>query len=71
MELNFPDAGLVGCKAVITCGKVPDSAAGIQTGYRLRSEGICGDPDQDLNSPNPDFAVSRTVEAEAFDGATP
>ncbi len=62
-----PDPGLINCQARLFCTTVVVSAAGTtQTGYRLRSEGRCGD--QDLNSPNPDFAVSRTVEAEAFDG---
>ncbi|MFM5193330.1 MSHA biogenesis protein MshP [Aeromonas media] len=70
LMLSFPDAGLVGCKANISCTTVPVSAAGAtQTGYRFTSEGRCGD--QNLNSPNPDFAVSRTLVAEAFDGVNP
>lgn len=71
MELNFPDPGLVGCKAIVSCTKISVSAAGItQTGYRFSSEGRCGDPG--VNSgPNPDFAVSRTLVAEAFDGVNP
>lgn len=70
MELNFPDPGLVGCKAIVSCTPVPVSAADTtQTGYRFSSEGRCGD--QNLSGPNPDFAVRRTLVVEAFDGNTP
>ncbi|MGL5815552.1 MAG: MSHA biogenesis protein MshP [Aeromonas sp.] len=71
LTLNFTEAGLVGCKAIVSCTPVPVSTAGItQTGYRFSSEGRCGDPG--VNSgPNPDFAVSRTLVAEAFDGVNP
>lgn len=71
MELNFSDPGLVGCKAIVSCTRIPVSAAGItQTGYRFSSEGRCGDPGTN-SGPNPDFAVSRTLVAEAFDGVNP
>ena len=70
-SLSFTDAGLTGCQTIVTCNKVPVSAAGgTQTGYRFSSEGRCGQPDAG-SGPNPDFAVSRTLVAEAFDGATP
>ena len=71
IELDFTEPGLAECQASITCNRVAVSAAGgTQTGYKFRSEGRCGDPG--VNSgPNPDFAVSRTLEAEAFDGAIP
>lgn len=70
-SLSFTDAGLTGCQAIVTCNKVPVSAAGgTQTGYRFSSEGRCGEPGAN-SGPNPDFAVSRTLVAEAFDGATP
>ena len=68
---TFTEAGLAGCQASVSCTKLPVSVAGAtQTGYRFSSEGRCGDPG--VNSgPNPDFAVSRTLVAEAFDGALP
>ena len=70
-SLSCTDAGLTGCQATITCNKVAVSAAGgTQTGYRFSSEGRCGDPETN-RSPNPDFAVSRTLVAEAFDGVNP
>ncbi len=63
--------GLVGCEAEVTCQPITVSVSGTtQTGYRLRSEGRCGDPGVN-GGPNPDFAVSRTLVAEAFDGALP
>lgn len=71
LTLNFTDAGLVGCQAIVSCTAIPVSAAGItQTGYRFSSEGRCGDPASN-SGPNPDFAVSRTLVAEAFDGVNP
>ncbi|GJC05430.1 hypothetical protein KAM385_24590 [Aeromonas hydrophila] len=71
IELDFTEPGLAECQVSITCNKVAVSAAGgTQTGYRFRSEGRCGDPG--VNSgPNPDFAVSRTLVAEAYDGGNP
>ena len=66
----FAVPGLVDCEAEVSCQRIAVSAAGgTQTGYRFRSEGRCGSPSQ--SGPNPDFAVSRTLVAEAFDGATP
>jgi MSHA biogenesis protein MshP len=70
-SLSFTDAGLIGCQAIVTCNKVSVSAAGAtQTAYDFSSEGRCGDPETN-SSPNPDFAVSRTLVAEAFDGVNP
>ncbi len=70
-SLSFTDAGLTGCQAIVTCNKVAVSAAGAtQTAYDFSSEGRCGDPETN-SSPNPDFAVSRTLVAEAFDGVNP
>lgn len=67
----FTLPGLADCEAEVSCQQIVVSAAGgTQTGYRFRSEGRCGDPG--VNSgPNPDFAVSRTMVAEAFDGVNP
>ncbi|MXQ72283.1 MSHA biogenesis protein MshP [Aeromonas caviae] len=70
-SLSFTDAGLIGCQAIVICNKVSVSAAGAtQTAYDFSSEGRCGDPETN-SSPNPDFAVSRTLVAEAFDGVNP
>ena len=71
LTFTFTEAGLAGCQASVSCTKLPVSVAGAtQTGYRFSSEGRCGDPG--VNSgPNPDFAVSRTLVAEAFDGVMP
>ena len=67
----FAVPGLVDCEAEVSCQQITVSAAGgTQAGYRFRSEGRCGDPGVN-NGPNPDFAVSRTVEAEVFDGGMP
>ncbi|MDH0027217.1 MSHA biogenesis protein MshP [Aeromonas caviae] len=66
----FALPGLADCEAEVSCQQITVSAAGgTQTGYRFRSEGRCGDPRQ--SGPSPDFAVSRTLVAEAFDGTTP
>ena len=70
-SLSFTDAGLIGCQAIVTCNKVSVSAAGAtQTAYDFSSEGRCGDPETN-SGPNPDFAVSRTLVAQAFDGVNP
>lgn len=70
-SLSFTDAGLTGCQAIVTCNKVSVSAAGAtQTAYDFSSEGRCGDPETN-SGPNPDFAVSRTLVAQAFDGVNP
>ncbi|GKR03557.1 pilus assembly PilX family protein [Aeromonas caviae] len=74
VPISFPTdpaySGLVDCQARLTCTTVVVTVAGqTRTGYRFSSEGLCGDAD--LNSPNPDFAVSRTLVAEAFDGDIP
>ena len=67
----FALPGLADCEVEVSCQQITVSAAGgTQTGYRFRSEGRCGDPGVN-NGPNPDFAVSRTVEAEVFDGGMP
>jgi MSHA biogenesis protein MshP len=67
---SFPDnAGLAGCRAEVSCAKVPVTYNGIVTnGYRLVSMGACGV--EDINSANPDFAVSRTLTVEAYDGGS-
>ena len=71
VALDFTEPGLAVCQARITCNKVAVSAAGgTQTGYRCSREGRWGQPDAG-SGPNPDFAVSRTLVAEAFDGVTP
>lgn len=71
LTFTFTEAGLAGCKASVSCTKLPVSVAGVtQTGYRFSSEGRCGEPGAN-SGPNPDFAVSRTLVAEAFDGVNP
>ncbi|MCF5864809.1 MSHA biogenesis protein MshP [Aeromonas veronii] len=62
--------GLTNCQAVVRCATVPVTYNGsVTNGYRLESVGTCGS--SDLNSANPDFAVSRTLMVEAYDGGTP
>ncbi|WP_425891064.1 MSHA biogenesis protein MshP [Aeromonas veronii] len=59
--------GLTNCQAVVRCATVPVTYNGsVTNGYRLESVGTCGS--SDLNSANPDFAVSRTLMVEAYDG---
>ncbi|BBQ28714.1 hypothetical protein WP2W18E01_02960 [Aeromonas caviae] len=71
LTFTFTEVGLAGCQASVSCTKLTVSVAGAtQTGYRFSSEGRCGDPGAN-SGPNPDFAVSRTLVAEAFDGALP
>ncbi|VEG94840.1 MSHA biogenesis protein MshP [Aeromonas encheleia] len=66
----FPIPGLVDCQVSVTCQPITASTNGMtKTSYRFRSEGRCGNADP--NSPSPDFAVSRTLVAEAFDGVNP
>ncbi len=69
--LNFAsNPGLNNCLAVVRCATVPVTYNGsVTNGYRLESVGTCGS--SDLNSANPDFVVSRTLMAEAYDGANP
>lgn len=69
--LNFAsNPGLTNCLAVVRCATVPVTYNGsVTNGYRLESVGTCGN--SDLNSANPDFAVSRTLMVEAYDGGTP
>ncbi|MGL4545276.1 MAG: hypothetical protein ACRCUU_06885, partial [Plesiomonas sp.] len=64
------DQGLVHCRVRVDCVQLPVTAQGMTTNsYRLLSTGTCGQVD--LASANPDFAVSRTLVTEVFDGATP
>ena len=69
--LNFAsNPGLTNCLAVVRCATVPVTYNGsVTNGYRLESVGTCGN--SDLNSATPDFAVSRTLMVEAYDGGTP
>ncbi|MGY3915182.1 MSHA biogenesis protein MshP [Aeromonas australiensis] len=66
--LNFAgNPGLSNCQAVVRCVMVPVTYNNqSNTGYRLESVGTCGS--SDLNSANPDFAVSRTLMVDAYDG---
>ncbi|WP_339015969.1 MSHA biogenesis protein MshP [Aeromonas popoffii] len=67
---QFSNPGLVGCQVAVSCQEVPVTYNNqSSTGYRLESVGTCGS--SDLNSANPDFAVSRTLMVEAYDGGTP
>jgi MSHA biogenesis protein MshP len=60
-------AGLAQCQVVVQCFQIPVTYNGGQANsYRLESVGTCGT--SDLNSANPDFAVSRTLMVEAYDG---
>jgi len=62
--------GLLDCQSVVRCGEASVTYNGRQTrGYRLESVGSCGNAN--LESANPDFAVSRTVLVEAFNGDIP
>lgn len=69
--LQFDDhPGLAGCQVAVSCSEVSVTYNNqSNTGYRLESVGTCGS--SDLNSANPDFAVSRTLMVEAYDGGTP
>ncbi|MEG0009293.1 MAG: MSHA biogenesis protein MshP [Aeromonas sp.] len=69
--LNFANTpGLTNCRAEIRCLMVPVTYNGAVTnGYRIESVGTCGS--SELDSANPDFAVSRTLMVEAYDGETP
>ena len=71
LSLDLPaDAlGLAGCRARLGCPEViVDHNARTTKGWRLTGIGQCGD---DSGGASPDFAVSRSVMAEAFDGTTP
>ncbi|HIC8841437.1 TPA: MSHA biogenesis protein MshP [Aeromonas veronii] len=59
--------GLVQCQVAVRCTQVPVTYNGAVTnGYRLESVGTCGS--SELDSASPDFAVSRTLMLEAYDG---
>nr|WP_042037964.1 MSHA biogenesis protein MshP [Aeromonas popoffii] len=61
--------GLVDCQAVVRCVALPVTDNGlVSTGYRLESVGTCGA--SNIDSANPDFAVSRTLTVEAYDGGS-
>ncbi|MFU1554693.1 MSHA biogenesis protein MshP [Aeromonas sp. A04] len=61
--------GLAGCEARISCVQLPVTYnGGVTNGYRLLSVGSCGSTD--LGSANPEFAVSRTLAVEAYDGGS-
>ncbi len=63
---SFSDEGLAGCRYDVHCQMVSAATStGTQSVLRLSSTGRCGD---DGSGSNADFAVSRTVVAEAFDG---
>ncbi|WP_172955220.1 MSHA biogenesis protein MshP [Aeromonas sp. CA23] len=67
---SFPgNAGLAGCRAEVSCARVPVTYNGnVTNGYRLVSTAACGVGD--IDSANPDFAVSRTLAVEAYDGGS-
>ncbi|WP_287146427.1 MSHA biogenesis protein MshP [Aeromonas sp.] len=65
---QFSEHGLTGCQVVVSCKEIAVTYNNQpSTGYRLQSMGQCGTANP--NSANPDFAVSRTLMAEAYDGA--
>ncbi|MBS4687873.1 MSHA biogenesis protein MshP [Aeromonas sobria] len=65
---QFSELGLTGCQVEVSCREIAVTYNNQpSTGYRLQSIGQCGTANP--NSANPDFAVSRTLMAEAYDGA--
>ncbi|MEW7865826.1 MSHA biogenesis protein MshP [Aeromonas diversa] len=64
-NLTFTTPGLDGCQAVLSCTPVSSSDGSISVaGVRLSAQGSCGD--RQLDSANPDFAVSRTLTVETY-----
>ena len=64
------DPGLSGCRVSVSCNEIQTGQDGeTSTTYQLTSVGSCGMQAQ--VGANPDFAVSRTLVAEAFDGDAP
>lgn len=64
------DRGLASCQVRVECVQRPITYQGeTVNGYRLLSTGTCGQ--DDLASASPDFAVSRIVTLEAYDGDAP
>ena len=63
------NVGLSGCSVTIACSALTLNSSSL-TSYRLTSTGLCngGGSLSDGSNSNPDFTVSRTVQAEAFDG---
>jgi MSHA biogenesis protein MshP len=68
-SLSFNSDGLRGCSAAIVCTTL-SVTSGAVTSYRLASTGRCdgGGSLAATGDNNPDFTVSRTIQAEAFDG---
>ena len=68
-NLSFTSDGLRGCSAAIVCTTL-SVTSGAVTSYRLASTGRCngGGSVSVSGDNNPDFTVSRTIQAEAFDG---
>jgi len=68
-NLSFSTDGLRGCTAEIACTTL-SVTSGAVTSYRLASTGRCdgGGSLAASGDNNPDFTVSRTIQAEAFDG---
>lgn len=67
---TFDEPGLQGCQVAVSCSEIQTQRDGeTSITYRLTSLGSCGTAAQ--GSASPDFAVSRTLVAEAFDGVTP
>jgi MSHA biogenesis protein MshP len=66
----FDEPGLQGCQVAVSCSEIQTQRDGeTSITYRLTSLGSCGIGAQ--TGASPDFAVSRTLVAEAFDGVTP
>ena len=62
------NVGLNGCAVTILCAPLTVTS-GALTSYRLTSSGLChGGGSLGDGGNTPDFTVSRTVQAEAFDG---
>lgn len=70
-SLSFSSDGLRGCSAAIVCTTL-SVTSGAVTSYRLASTGRCdgGGSLAVSGDNNPDFTVSRTIQAEAFDGGS-
>lgn len=61
--------GLEGCRYDVSCQAVSAAVStGVQTTLRLTSTGRCG---HDSSGNGSDFAVSRTIVVEAFEGGNP
>lgn len=69
---SLSGSGFSGCSVSVSCSTVSAAVStGVQTSYRLTSTGVCHGGGSALSSSslNTDFSISRTIQAEAFDGS--